>query len=110
MLTIELEPELENNLIKLAEQQHISVNDLFKQLAITFIQNQLTNKPTQLNDVAGCLAYQGKTKTLDEMNQAIEQGIITEQNQGYGNYVEDRKQWQKDYSVTDILAEMGYSD
>lgn len=75
MLTIELEPELESNLIKLAEQQHISVNDIFKQLAITFIQNQ-PNKPTQLNDVAGCLAYQGKAKTLDEMNQAIEQGII----------------------------------
>ncbi len=26
--------------------------------------------------------------------------------QGYGNYVEDRQQWQKDYSVDDILAEM----
>jgi hypothetical protein len=27
-------------------------------------------------------------------------------NQGYGNYVEDRQQWQKNYSVDDILAEM----
>jgi hypothetical protein len=27
-------------------------------------------------------------------------------NQGYGNYVEDRQQWQKNYSVNDILAEI----
>lgn len=27
-------------------------------------------------------------------------------NQGYGNYTEDRQQWQKDYSVDAILAEM----
>jgi hypothetical protein len=27
-------------------------------------------------------------------------------NQGYGNYVEDRHQWQKSYSVNDILAEI----
>lgn len=78
MLTIELEPELEKCLIKLAEQQHISVNNLFKQMANAFIQNKLLNKPTQLDDVAGCLAYQGTAKTLDEMNQAIEQGIINE--------------------------------
>jgi hypothetical protein len=26
--------------------------------------------------------------------------------QAYGNYVEDRQQWQKDYSVDDILSEM----
>jgi hypothetical protein len=26
--------------------------------------------------------------------------------QGYGNYVEDRQQWQKNYSVNDILAEI----
>jgi hypothetical protein len=27
-------------------------------------------------------------------------------NQGYGNYVEDRQQWQKKYSVNDIFAEI----
>ncbi|KJV07367.1 hypothetical protein [Methylocucumis oryzae] len=26
--------------------------------------------------------------------------------QGYGNYTEDRQQWQKEYSVDAILAEM----
>jgi len=31
-------------------------------------------------------------------------------NQGYGNYVEDRQEWQKDYSVTDILSEIGCSE
>jgi hypothetical protein len=78
MLTIDLEPELENSLIKLAEQQHISVNDIFKQLATSLIQNQRLNKPSRLEDVAGCLAYQGKAKTVDEMNNAIQQAIISE--------------------------------
>lgn len=27
-------------------------------------------------------------------------------NQGYGNYTQDRQQWQKDYSVDDVFAEM----
>ncbi|HEY9799825.1 MAG TPA: AbrB/MazE/SpoVT family DNA-binding domain-containing protein [Leptolyngbyaceae cyanobacterium] len=30
---------------------------------------------TTLNDVAGCLKYQGKTKSLEDMNDAIRQGI-----------------------------------
>ncbi len=30
---------------------------------------------TQLDDVAGCLNYQGKAKTIEEMNQAIGKGI-----------------------------------
>jgi len=32
--------------------------------------------------------------------------FIQQFNQGYGNYVEDLQQWQKNYSVDDILAEM----
>ena len=32
---------------------------------------------TKLEDVAGCLAYQGKTKTIEEMNEAIQEGVIT---------------------------------
>ena len=30
---------------------------------------------TKLDDVAGCLNYQGKAKTIEEMNQAIGKGI-----------------------------------
>jgi AbrB family looped-hinge helix DNA binding protein len=30
---------------------------------------------TQLDEVAGCLKYQGKVKTLEEIDQAIAQGI-----------------------------------
>lgn len=30
---------------------------------------------TKLADVAGCLKYQGKAKTIEEMDQAIAQGI-----------------------------------
>ena len=39
----------------------------------------LTAKPlfetTALDSVAGCLKYSGKTKTLDEMNAAISEGV-----------------------------------
>ena len=30
---------------------------------------------TNIADVAGCLAYEGKAKTLDEMDKAIEAGV-----------------------------------
>ena len=31
---------------------------------------------TDLNDLIGCTAYQGQCKTIEEMDSAIEQGII----------------------------------
>jgi len=36
------------------------------------------NKPikTPLNDLIGCTGYQGKAKTLEEMDEGIRQGII----------------------------------
>jgi len=30
---------------------------------------------TKLEDVAGCLAYQGQAKTIDDMNEAIQEGV-----------------------------------
>jgi len=33
---------------------------------------------TNIDDIADCLAYQGKTKALEEMDDAIQQGIIAE--------------------------------
>lgn len=36
---------------------------------------------TRLDEVAGCLNYQGKVKTIEEMDQAIAQGIQKSWNQ-----------------------------
>ena len=36
---------------------------------------------TKLDEVAGCLNYQGKVKTIEEMDQAIAQGIQQSWNQ-----------------------------
>ncbi len=36
-----------------------------------------TATKTNLQDVAGCLAYQGTAKTIEEMNEAIEEGVLT---------------------------------
>jgi bifunctional DNA-binding transcriptional regulator/antitoxin component of YhaV-PrlF toxin-antitoxin module len=33
---------------------------------------------TTLNDLIGCTGYQGKAKTLEEMDEGIRQGIIAE--------------------------------
>jgi hypothetical protein len=33
------------------------------------------NATSHINEVAGCLATQGKAKTLEEMDNAIQQGI-----------------------------------
>lgn len=38
-------------------------------------------EPTTLEDVAGCLQYAGPAKTLDEMREAIAEGV----KQTYGN-------------------------
>ncbi len=32
-------------------------------------------EPTTIDDVAGCLQYAGSAKTLDEMNEAISEGV-----------------------------------
>ena len=32
-------------------------------------------EPTTLDDVAGCLHYTGRAKTLDDMNMAIKEGV-----------------------------------
>ncbi|NKQ34541.1 MAG: AbrB/MazE/SpoVT family DNA-binding domain-containing protein [Chloroflexi bacterium] len=32
--------------------------------------------PTKIDEVAGCLRYQGTAKTIEEMEQAIQQGIL----------------------------------
>lgn len=34
---------------------------------------------TTLKDVAGCLKYQGKSKSLDEMEEAIRQGVVAQE-------------------------------
>jgi len=40
---------------------------------------------TKLDDVAGCLAYQGEAKTIEEMNEAIQEGVSMQwgQNDNY---------------------------
>lgn len=39
---------------------------------------KITAPKTKLQDVAGCLAYQGQAKTIEEMNTAIEKGVIAQ--------------------------------
>ena len=42
---------------------------------ITFLDSQPTKLPaTRIQDVAGCLAYRGKAKTLRDMERAIARG------------------------------------
>lgn len=49
MLTIELEPELEINLINLSKQEHFSLNELFNQLAKSYLSQK--QKPELLTDI-----------------------------------------------------------
>ncbi len=52
-----------------------------QELVVVSIGNSLLLRPkspfpeTTVNDAAGCLRYEGEAKTLDEMEQAIAQGI-----------------------------------
>ena len=42
----------------------------------SLLRPKVTFPPTKIEDVAGCLAYKGKAKSLDEMEAAIAQGAI----------------------------------
>jgi hypothetical protein len=52
--------------------------DFLKSRAGLLKESPNLNAPSHINEVAGCLAYQGKAKTLEEMDNAIQQGIISE--------------------------------
>lgn len=45
-----------------------------QKILITFLE-PIENKTTTLDDVAGCLAYQGEPKTLEEMEKGLAEGL-----------------------------------
>jgi hypothetical protein len=49
MLTIDLEPELEINLINLSKQEHFSLNELFNQLAKSYLSQKQTETQQKSN-------------------------------------------------------------
>jgi hypothetical protein len=58
MLTIDLEPELETTLINLAEQEHISVNEIVNQFIKSCLQQkqlETKQKPELLTDIIKAL-------------------------------------------------------
>jgi AbrB family looped-hinge helix DNA binding protein len=55
---------------------------------------------TTLDEVAGCLKYQGKAKTIEEMDQAIAQGIEELWNQCLEFYTFDQKFIKKSQSLS----------
>jgi len=58
--------------IRPLEPVHMPAN---VRVIITFLDQQPSaSPPTRIEDVAGCLAYRGTTKTLDDMEHAIEKG------------------------------------
>ena len=66
-------------------------------------------------DYEQTLASLALLKLLAQSQQAVKEGKVVSsaeafaqlrRRRGFGNYVEDRQQWQKNYSVDDILAEM----
>jgi hypothetical protein len=49
-----------------------------QKILITFLEPSQISKNTTLDDVAGCLTYQGKPKSLEEMEQDVAEGLKNE--------------------------------
>ena len=64
---------------KVCDAYHL---DIGQELEIELTPQCILLKPktafpkTNIDDIAGCLAYQGKAKTVEEMDDAIRQAII----------------------------------
>lgn len=63
MLTLDLEPELETSLIKLAEQEHLSVNEMLKQ----FVKSCLQQKQAETQQKTNPLNIKNRLEELAEL-------------------------------------------
>ena len=79
-ITAELDKQHFEKLVTL--QQELKINTAeFIAFAIDELYSKRQKQPIPkitVNDLAGCLAYQGKAKTIEEMDEGIRQGIIAE--------------------------------
>ena len=66
--------------------------DKLQKILITFLEKPIqtqflkTNSPipvVTLDEVAGCLAYEGETKSLEDMERELAEGLKNEKNAGY---------------------------
>lgn len=67
-----------NVTLELPDEKAIEVIDFIdflKSRAGLLKESPNLNATSHINEVAGCLATQGKAKTLEEMDNAIQQGI-----------------------------------
>jgi hypothetical protein len=72
-INLNLPPELEHELGAEASRLNLTISEYI--LRILSNRQEKSFPKTTLNDVAGCLKYLGEPKTIEDMNDAIRQGI-----------------------------------
>lgn len=85
-ITAQLDDSYQARIASIQQSTHTSLDEIIKQaLDLLYEKTALTSKDknqkaayTSIDELAGCLAYHGKAKTLEEMDDGIRQGIIAE--------------------------------
>lgn len=53
-----------------------AIDLLYEKTALTAKEKNQKSAYTSIDELAGCLAYHGKAKTIEEMDEGVRQGII----------------------------------
>jgi hypothetical protein len=81
-ITAHLDDSYQIRITAIQQSTHTSVDEIIKQ-ALDLLYEKIALMPiektyTSIDDLAGCLAYHGKAKTLEGMDAGIRQEIIAE--------------------------------
>lgn len=83
-ITAQLDDSYQTRIAAIQQSTHTSLDEIIKQaLDLLYEKTTLTTKEknqkttyNSIDELAGCLAYHGKAKTIEEMDDGIRQGII----------------------------------
>jgi hypothetical protein len=79
-ITAQLDDSYQTRIAAIQQSTHTSLDEIIKQaLDLLYEKTALMPKEktyTSIDDLAGCLAYHGKAKTIEEMDDGVRQSII----------------------------------
>ena len=79
-ITAQLDDSYQLRIAAIQQSTHTTLDDIIKQaLDLLYEKTALIPKEKtypSIDELAGCLAYHGKAKTLEEMDEGIRQGIL----------------------------------
>ena len=79
-ITAQLDDSYQTRIAAIQQSTQLDISEIIKQaLDLPYEKTALTPKEkkyTSIDELAGCWAYHGKAKTIEEMDEGVRQGII----------------------------------